>query len=228
MRESTGGKAPRIRRNSVFVDLCCVCLKAIAAGVPSDVVRRRLTLGMTSVVPIGTVVGERRLQRRGATTHARTWCGSGPGGYKLCYIFLTAALGTKHAVRGPTLGGPNPIWRKAKSDHLCPGNFICSAPPVNASRAAGCLACTPSASGVATAEGTSARYAVNPSDQPRWNSKFRSRKTGVGMTTTVMLRPERPSGFTSRATPSGNSNVPTTRQPLSLKLPIRATLGPLA
>src|ERR1700737_4221824 len=104
------------------------------------------------------------------------------------YSFTTKFLTFSHRVIGNKVRCARPnewdltrFGRKAKANDLCRANFICSAPRANASRAAGCLACTPSASGVATAEGTSARYAANPSDQPRWNSKFRSRRKGVGM-----------------------------------------------
>lgn len=116
--------------------------------------------------------------------------------------------------------------RKAKANDLCRANFVCSAPRVNASRAAGCLGCIPTPSGAATAEGTSARYAASRSAQPRWNSKFRSLRTVVGMPNTGIPCPQLLSSSTSRATPSGNENAPTTRALLVVKMRIEVTLVP--
>jgi hypothetical protein len=145
----------------------------------------------------------------------------------LHFFTVVVEQSTEHAAQRL---GPDPIWPKGKSDRLCPGNFICSAPRVNASRMAGCLECILSASGVATAGETPAPCAASRSGPRKWSSKFRSPRKAGGPPPPGMPPPESASDSTSRATPSGNSNAPTTKKPpaqppdVGLSLPRRQEL----
>src|SRR5882724_2807042 len=90
--------------------------------------RRQYRLQPSSVTDVGST-------RRRETLRDR---------FKVPYIF---SLWDWNKVRCAltNVWGPTRFDRKAKVTHLCPGNFICSVPRVNASRADGCPGCIPNA-----------------------------------------------------------------------------------